>query len=275
MQNANQVIEAIKDDILGIVSNFIELKKSGVNYSACCPFHDEKTPSFMVNPSKGIFKCFGCDKGGNAIEFIKQHECVDFKDAVEIGAKKLNISFQWKKAFTFDEAKHKHRESLLIACNLVERFFAENLKDAKAQDYIKERNIELQTNFNLGYAPNGNSLLAYAKKNGVKTQILEEIGLLKSNENGTYDFFRDRLIFPISNMVGQTIAFAGRDISGQSKAKYLNTHESCIYKKSEHLYALNIARFSAKNEDRIYIVEGYTDALRLHFIGISVSTPKN
>lgn len=268
--DANNIIEQINDNIIDVIANFIELKKSGSSYSSCCPFHNEKTPSFHVNPAKGIYKCFGCDKGGNAIEFIKEHEGVDFKQAVEIGAKKLNIPFQWKKNTNFDEAKYKHIESLHIACNIVERYFSEQISTQNAQQYIKERNfiIPESGDFNVGYAPNGNSLLAYARKHGIKTEILEEIGLIKSADNGLYDFFRNRLIFPISSSRGQTIAFAGRDLNKDAKIKYLNTPESVIYTKGNELYALNAARHVIKNDDRAYIVEGYPDVLRMHSIGI-------
>ncbi len=268
--DANRVIDHINGDILSVISNFIELKKSGTNYMACCPFHNEKTASLSVNPAKGIFKCFGCSKGGNAIEFVKEHEGVDFKQAVEIAAKKLNLGFEWKKSTNFDEAKHKHFESLHIACNIVERFFAENLINPEAEKYIKSRNFVIpeQGSFDVGYAPNGNALLTYARANGVKTEILEEIGVLKSNDKGVYDFFRNRLIFPISNSRGQTIAFAGRDLNENSKVKYLNSPETSIYVKGNELYALNAARFAIKNEDRAYLVEGYPDVLRMHSIGI-------
>jgi DNA primase len=270
--DANQVIDTIKGEIYTIVSSFIEIKKEGSNYTACCPFHNEKTPSFKVNLAKGIYKCFGCGKGGNAIEFIKEHEGVDFKQAVVIGAKKLNIDFEWEKSADFDHEKYKHREALHIACNIIERFFRERFKnEAKAQGYWVERSFKISEddNFSIGYAPNGNSLLTYARMNGLKTDILEEIGVLKSNDKGIYDFFRNRIIFPISNARGQTIAFAGRSLEVKPKVKYLNTHESEIYVKSNELYALNIARYTIKNEDRAYIVEGYTDVIRMHNIGIT------
>jgi DNA primase catalytic core len=268
--DATYAIEHINGEILSIISNFVELKQTGTNYSARCPFHNEKTASFHVNPAKGIYKCFGCGKGGNAIEFIKEHEGVDFKKAVEIGAKKLKLDFEWKKSADFDQAKHQHRESLHIVINIVERFFAEKLSHPEAQKYLQGRNIINPSNgsFELGYAPNGNELLTYARQNGLKTEILEEIGVLKSNDKGIYDFFRNRLIFPISNATGQTIAFAGRDLTDNSKVKYLNTPESSIYIKGNELYALNAARMAIKNDDRVYIVEGYTDALRMHAIGV-------
>ena len=274
--DAKRVIEQINDEIYEVVSGFITLKKAGSNYKACCPFHNEKTASFSVNPAKGIFKCFGCDKGGNAIEFIKEHENVEFKEAVEIGAKLLNLNFEWKRSTNWDEAKFKHEESLKIACNIIEKFFQEQVNHKNAQDYIKERNLVISenSNFNIGYAPSGNALLAHAREKGVKIEILEEIGVLKSNDKGIYDFFYNRLIFPVCNSKGQTIAFAGRDLNENPKIKYLNTHESCIYTKGNELYALNIARFAIKNEDRAYIVEGYTDVLRMHSIEVinSVAT---
>jgi DNA primase len=271
--DAKRIIEQINDDIYGVVSTFIKLKKAGVNYKSCCPFHNEKTASLSVNPAKGIFKCFGCDKGGNAIEFIKEHEQVDFKEAVEIGAKKLNLDFEWKKSTNFDEARYKYEESLKIACNIIEKFFLEQVKQKDAQDYIQQRNLIIpeDSSFNIGYAPSGNALLAHAREKGVKTEILEEIGVIKSNDKGIYDFFYNRLIFPISNSRGQTIAFAGRDLNEKPKIKYLNTHESCIYVKGNELYALHEARFAIKNEDRVFIVEGYTDVLRLHSIGVTNS----
>ncbi len=274
--DANKVIEQINEHILSVVENFIELKQRGSNFMGCCPFHNEKTPSLSVNPAKGIFKCFGCGKGGNAIEFIKEHEGVDFKEAVEIGAKKLRMDFQWKHSSNFNEIKYKHEESLKIACTVIEKFFLEQVSQKEAQQYIEERKLAIskESSFNIGYAPNGNTLLTHARKSGLKTEILEEIGVLKSNDKGIYDFFRNRLIFPISNSRGQTIAFAGRDISKDPKIKYLNTPESCIYTKGNELYALNEARFAIKKEDRAYITEGYTDVLRLHSIEIvnSVAT---
>ena len=274
--NANKAIEQINEDILSVVEGFVKLKKRGSNYMGCCPFHNEKTPSFSVSPAKGIYKCFGCDKGGNAIGFIMEHENVEFKEAVEIGAKKLNLDFEWKKHTSFDEARFKHEESLKIACGVIEKFFLEQIKHKEAQAYIKKRNLAIPDNpeddvFSIGYAPNGNALLTHTREKGLKAEILEEIGVLKSNDHGLYDFFRNRLLFPIANSRGQTVAFAGRDLNKDPKVKYLNTKESCIYKKGNELYALNIARFAIKNEDRAYIAEGYTDVLRLHSIEVDNS----
>ncbi len=268
--DVQRIIENINDEIYEVVSHFVKLKKAGSNYKACCPFHNEKTASFIVNPSKGIFKCFGCDKGGNAIEFIKEYEKVEFKEAVEIGAKILNLNFEWNKSANFDDVKFKHEESLKIACNIIEQFFMEQVNHKEAQEYIKKRNLAIPKNgsFNIGYAHNGNALLNYAREKGLKTEILEEIGLLKSNDKGIYDFFRNRLIFPVSNSRGQTIAFAGRDLDENPKVKYLNTPESSIYIKGNELYALNVARFAIKNVDRVYIVEGYADVLRMHDIDV-------
>jgi DNA primase catalytic core len=268
--DANRVIEQVNHHILSVVENFIKVKKAGSNYKACCPFHSEKTASLSVNPAKGIFKCFGCGQGGDAIEFIKEHEKVDFKEAVEIGAKILNVGFKWRKNSDWNEAQFKHEESLRIACSIVEKFFQEQVNQKEVQYYIKDRNLAIPENgnFNIGFAPNGNALLTHARKVGLKTEILEEIGVLKGNDQGVYDFFRNRLIFPVSNSRGQTIAFAGRDLNENTKIKYLNTPESCIYTKGNELYALNVARFAISKEERAFIVEGYSDVLRMHDIGI-------
>jgi DNA primase len=149
---------------------------------------------------------------------------------------------------TFDQAKYQHIESLHIACSVVERFFYENRNNPEAQKYIQHRNFVIPEHgsFEIGYAPNGNALLTHARSNGVKTEILEEIGVLKSNDKGSYDFFRNRLIFPICNSRGQTIAFAGRALNENSKVKYLNSPETSIYVKGNELYALNAARFAIK-----------------------------
>lgn len=146
----------------------------------------------------------------------------------------------------------------------------EQVNHKEAQAYIQERKLAIPENgsFNIGYAPSGNALLVHARNSGLKTEILEEVGVLKSADNGLYDFFRNRLIFPVSNSKGQTIAFAGRDLNENPKVKYMNTPESCIYTKGDELYALNVARFAIQKEDRAYIVEGYSDVLRMHDIGI-------
>jgi DNA primase catalytic core len=271
VMDTGKLIEQINDDIFEIVTSYIKLKKSGAGYKASCPFHDEKTASFHLTPAKGIFKCFGCGKGGNAIHFIMEYESVDFKQAVEIGAKKLDVDFSWKKAAPYDQEKHRHIESLHVACNIVEQFFFEKIAEQKPSQYLEKRNISVPENssFNIGYAPPGNALLIYAREKGVKPEILEEIGVLKSNNIGIYDFFKDRLVFPISNPQGQTIAFAGRSLEANPQVKYLNTPESCIYKKGNELYGLNEARFEIKKADRAYIVEGYTDALRMHSIEVN------
>ena len=187
-----------------------------------------------------------------------EYENVEFKEAVEIGERNLSLYFEWKKHTNFNEAQFKHEKSLKIACTIIEKFFLEQIKYKETQAYIKERNLVISEsdNFNIGYAPDGNALLAHARKSGLKTEILEEIGVIKSADNGLYDFFRNRLMFSIANSRGQTIAFAGRDLNKDPKIKYMNTKESCVYVKGNELYALNIARFAIKNADRAYIAEG-------------------
>ncbi|MEN8883683.1 MAG: DNA primase [Flavobacteriaceae bacterium] len=264
------LINRVNDEIVTVISSYLELKKAGANYKALCPFHGEKTPSLSVNPVKGIYKCFGCGKGGNAISFIKEYEKVDFKESLEVGAKKLNIDFKWKAKSGFNTQEYQKQQALKKACEVVEDFYQKKIGNENVQAFIQNRNLSIpkKGDFNLGYAPDGNQLLAYARKAGLKTEVLEQIGLINSNENGYYDVFRNRLVFPISNKLGETIAFAGRAIDKGNKIKYLNTAESDIYTKGHELYGLNVAKFSIKKEDRVYLVEGYTDVLRLHRLEI-------
>ena len=273
MHIITDVINRINDEIVEIVSHYVELKKKGQYYQGSCPFHTEKTPSFTVTPGLGKYKCFGCGKSGDAIDFIMSHEAIDFKEAVKIGAEKLKIDFSWKEDKNFDEQKYKHEESLRIACRYALEFFQEQLTQSKtAQKYLKDRKIDTDNDFNIGYAPAGNKLLEWARTKGLKTEILIEAGLIKENSstNQLYDYFRDRIMFPICSPTGKVIAFTSRALENKKEIpKYLNTPETPIYTKGKELFALNLARQKARNENRIYLVEGNFDAMRLHQIGIT------
>jgi len=264
------VINQIKEEIVSIISGYIDLTSRGKNYIAHCPFHNEKTPSFHITPSKGIFKCFGCGKGGDVIEFIMEKEQVDFKQAIEIGAKKIRVDFQWDKASDNHSDIHIKKQSLYKANHFIEQFYQEQLSNPKAQEYLKTRHLEMpdENSLVIGYAPDGNHLVEYAAQKGINLEILEELGLVVQSKTGRYDFLRDRLIFSISNSSGQTIAFGGRRNNDNADPKYLNTKNSLIYTKGEHLYGLNVARHSIKSEDQAFLVEGYMDVLRLHSIGV-------
>ena len=270
--DANKIIDRLKEDIYDVLSHYIDLKPNGNKYKGCCPLHGEKTPSFYVTPHMGIYKCFGCGKSGDTIQFIMEHEGVGFKEAVEIGAKKLNIDFLWTNSQNFNTEEYKHQQSLKILCNKAAQCFVEQLKsNEKALDFIKDRNILFDDDnvFKIGFAPAGNTFIEYATKEGLNLNLAEEAGLIKTSSTGKYDTFRDRIIFPLCNKNGQVTGFTGRTILQDKKiAKYLNTSDTTIFQKGEILFGLNIARGTIKKVDRAYLVEGNTDVIRLNKIGI-------
>ena len=390
--DVREVIDRINEDIAEVIGNYVELKTIGNKYKACCPFHNEKTPSFTVTPARGIYKCYGCGKGGDAISFIQDNQGVGFKEAVEIGAKKLNLDFTWiADKSNFNDEEYKHKESLRIACQKAAEFFAEQLKASpEAIKYLTDRNfdpispiwtepvkaktvvpnpapveiemdplfldaaefiilsqktslsyiqrklsigskraeklmtqleaagivgpavglnartlllndieqlkslslpgseseeaedpipeteepaIEHDNNvlpFMLGFAPDGNVLLKWAKQNAIGLNLLIEADLIKSKEGREYDTFRNRIMFPICNKSGKIIGFTGRTLSSdKSIPKYLNTGETPLFCKGNELFALNLSRNEIKKEDKVYLVEGNFDVTRMHQIGIT------
>lgn len=273
--DVRDAIDRINDDIVEIISHFVELKQKGRNHTGCCPFHNEKTPSFVVSEQKGMYKCFGCGKGGDAVNFIQDHESVDFKEAVTIGAKKLNIDFNWKEQENFSDKDYQHKESLRIVCAKAAAFFSDNLKNnAEAKRYYEQRGFKLDKEdpFRPGYAPAGNNLLKWAEENAINRQLLVETGLVGYNEknNQHYDFFRDRIIFPLCDKTGKVIGFTGRALhDGKGVAKYMNSQDTPIFVKGQELFGLNVARRAIRSENRAYLVEGQFDVLRLHQLGIT------
>lgn len=270
-----EAIDRINDEIVEVISHFIELKQQGRNYQGCCPFHNEKTPSFSVSPAKGIFKCFGCGKGGDSINFVMEHEKVEFIDALKIAAKKLNLQVEWQEQKRdFNDQEYKHKESLRIVCGKAAEFFQTCLINSKvATDYLKNRNFEtdLADPFMIGFAPAGNVLLKWVAENQISISLLKEAGLIGTNDVGQpYDFFRDRIMFPICEKNGKVIGFTGRTIlERKDLAKYLNTNDTDVFSKGKELFGLNIARHTIRNQNRAYIVEGNFDVKRLHNIGIT------
>ena len=379
--DVREVVDRINEDIVEIISNYVDLKTIGNKYKACCPFHNEKTPSFTVTPAKGIFKCYGCGKGGDAITFIREHESLGFKEAVETGAKKLNLDFNWMEdKSNFNQEEYNHKEALRIVCQKAAEFFSDQLKtNPEALKYVRNRQFDpfaekwtepvepseenengdmdpliwesaelvvlkqkatsalLQKHFKigikranqlvemldeldvtglasgkrsvliasldelnetilrvkatlkkevvvteskpqenrivpfaLGFAPDGNELLKWAKKESLSLNLLIEADLIKSKEGREYDTFRNRIMFPIANKSGKIIGFTGRTLSDdKSIPKYLNTGDTPIFCKGNELFALNIARNEIKKEDRGYLVEGNFDVTRLHQIGVT------
>ena len=271
-------IDHIKENIVEVVSHYVELKSHGRTHEGCCPFHTEKTASFKVSEAKGIFKCFGCSAHGDAIAFIMQHDKVEFMDALKIGAKKLNLQVDWNvERKDFNEAEYKHKEAMRILCGKVANFYQQSLKESKeASDYIINRKFEIpdipdNDLLMIGYAPAGNILLKWAKENNLNLALLKEAGLIDTNteRQQDYDFFRDRIMFPICEKTGKVIGFTGRALTDKKgTAKYMNSLDTEIFHKGNELYALNVARPYIRTENRVYMVEGNFDVKRLHTIGV-------
>ncbi len=277
-----EAIDRLKENIVEVVSHYVELKSHGRTQEGCCPFHNEKTASFKVSETKGIYKCFGCGKGGDAIAFIMEHDKVEFMEAVKIGARKLNLQVDWNvEKKDFNVAEYQHKESLRILCGKVATYYQQCLRESKmASDYITSRNFKIDEIAEddllmIGYAPPGNVLLEWAKKNNINIALMKEAGLIDRNaeRQQDYDFFRDRIVFPICEKTGKVIGFAGRALKyekGVSKfAKYINSQDSEIFNKGRELFGLNVARQSIKVDNRAYLVEGNFDVKRLQTIGVN------
>jgi len=272
-------IERIMDsvEIVDVVQDFVTLKKRGVNYVGLCPFHNEKTPSFTVSPSKGIYKCFGCGSGGNAVNFIIEHEHLSYPEALKFLAGKYNIEIV-EKELTAEEVEQKnHRESMLILSKFAAGNFHENL--FKHQEgisvglsYFKERGFrhEILKEFSVGYClEKKDSFTKTAQESGYKLNYLVQTGLTIKKENYTFDRFNGRVIFPIHSLSGQVIGFGGRTLKNEPKAaKYLNSPESDIYHKSRVLYGIFQAKKEVVNKENCFLVEGYTDVLAMYQAGI-------
>jgi len=260
-----------------IVGDFVELKKAGVNYKGRCPFHDEKTPSFVVSPTKGIYKCFGCQKGGNSINFIQELQGVSYPEALRYAADKYNIEIEEQELTPEQESRMSAKESQFIATKFASEYFQNvlwNTSEGKAVglSYFKERGYSEDTikKFKLGYSPKKqNSFEKAATKAGYDLEILAASSLIGKNEDGkTYDKFRERTIFTIHSYTGKVIGFGGRAFSPDAKSKYLNSGETLIYDKSKVLYGLNLSKQAISKADRCFIVEGYTDVISMHQNGV-------
>lgn len=274
-ETVDRIIETA--EITDVIQDFINLKKRGTNYLGLCPFHNEKTPSFTVSPSKGIFKCFGCGKGGNAINFIMEHEHLSYPEALRYLANKYNIEIQ-EKELSAEEVEEKNvRDSLQIVTNFAARHFQENLKNHQegrsvGLSYLKERSIreDMIDKFDLGYSlDQWESFTQAALQKGFKQDYLEKTGLTIVKEDKRYDRFRGRIMFPIHSLSGNVIGFGGRTMKKDEKtAKYINSPESEIYHKSNILYGIYHAKKAITKNEKCYMVEGYTDVIALHQKGI-------
>ncbi len=260
-------------DIIDIINRRVPLKKAGKDYKACCPFHHEKNPSFSVSAEKQMYKCFGCGEGGGVINFVMKFDNLGLVEAIETIAGESGISVVYDENAKPVNPKFERYRALSKA---VSDFYAQQFRASpakgKAVNYAQNRSIssEIAERFELGFATPGNKdLLLNFEKNAQSTTDLKALGLVKTGEYGDYDFFRDRLMFPIHNSRGNVIAFGGRAFDNNAKAKYLNSQESPIFSKSKELYGLYHARKHSRSIDYILVVEGYMDVLALHQAGIS------
>ena len=261
-----------------VVSDYVSLKKRGVNLIGLCPFHDEKTGSFTVSPAKGIFKCFGCGKGGNAVHFIMEIEQVSFTEALKIVAKKYNIEIRERELSSEELAQQNDRESMYIVNSYAQKYFTQQLKehpDGKVigLGYFHERGFrdDIIEKFQLGYSLDQRDAFAQAAlKAGYKKEYLVKTGLCMQQDNGQLtDRFRGRVIFPVHTLSGKVVAFGGRVLKKTEKtAKYVNSPESEIYHKSNELYGIYFAKHAIVKKDCCYLVEGYTDVISMHQAGI-------
>lgn len=268
----DQLLERV--DIVEVIDARVSLRKSGRNFMACCPFHDEKTPSFSVQPEKQFYHCFGCGAGGNAISFVMEYDRLEFPAAVEQLAARCGL--QVPRETVEQQVRTEKKQNLYDVLNQADRFYRRQLRDhgqaGRAVNYLKQRGLSGNTaaQFGVGYAPPGwENLLSEVNSDSARVELLLQAGMLVSrDQNRIYDFFRDRIVFPIRDSRGRAIAFGGR-VLGDEKPKYLNSPESPIFNKSRELYGLFEARQTNKHLARVVVVEGYMDVIALAQRGIS------
>jgi DNA primase len=278
---SQNTISEVQDraDIEEVVGDYVSLKKKGQNLWACCPFHNEKTPSFSVAPNKGIYKCFGCGKAGDAIQFIMDLEGLSFPEAIKQLAEKYGIEIEEDERLPEQQEAYNEKESLYIVLNYATNYYKDllhNHEEGKSivLSYFKERGFSKQTieKFNLGYALNSwDGLLKAAQSAGHSEELLEKSGLIikKEETDKVYDRFRNRVIFPVHSISGKPIAFGARIlIKDKKQPKYINSPETPVYHKSEVLYGMYQAKQTIRNEDNCFLVEGYTDVISLHQSGV-------
>lgn len=263
----------MRANIVDIIGTYVQLKRTGINHKGLCPFHKEKTPSFMVQERKQFFHCFGCHVGGDVVTFLMKIENLDFKSAIEFLAKRLGIPIPRFKPLTKSDDEEKYRSSLYDLMKLSADYYNNILKSSegkKAVNYLINRGFDEQTidKFYLGYIPDyWDNLLNYAKKKGFSEKALIDTGLILSRNDKTYyDRFRDRVIFPICDIMGRVVAFGGRIID-KGEPKYLNSPETLIYKKGQILYNLHNAKEVLRQNEKLLLTEGYVDAITVHQYG--------
>lgn len=264
-----EVIDRITEraDIVEIISQYLPLKKAGKNYKALCPFHQERTPSFMVSPQKQLFHCFGCGVGGSVFSFLMKWEKITFPEAIRNLGEKVGIPVSFSAE---EERASGHKEELYRINELVAEIFQEELKrNASAKAYLKERGFDEKTvaTFKIGFAPSSKEFLRACRNRDFSREKLQELSLLFTSDKGTRAYFRYRIIFPIFTSGGRVCGFGGRVID-DSMPKYLNSSQSPTFDKGKTLYGLNFSKEAIRRENEAILVEGYTDLIYLHQVGI-------
>jgi DNA primase len=272
----NQVI--VRSDIVEIIGNYTALKKAGRNFKALCPFHNEKTPSFVVNPDKQIFHCFGCGVGGNALGFLMRQEHLEFPEAVRFLANKAGVVIPEHESAAPSPSRQL-REEILKVNGLAADFFHETLLTSReadvkgARDYLKGRGVNLETvkKFQLGFAPNEwDALLKHLRSKGFSEEVISKAGLIIAREGkgGFYDRFRNRIVFPIADVQNRFVAFGARAMAESDGAKYINSPETAVYTKGQHMFGLSVTKAGVGKTDRIIVVEGYMDMIMPYIHGV-------
>ena len=275
----NKILDTAQ--IVEVISDFVSLKRRGANYVACCPFHNEKTPSFSVSPTKGIYHCFGCGKTGSAVRFVMEHESMSYVEALKYLAKKYGIEVREKEETPEEIASRQRRESLMLVLDYTERFFQESLRTQEGRNlgyaYFKSRGLEDSTieKYGLGWSPmKGTALCEKAVEDGYKPEYLVATGVCIQKDDGTLvDKFRERAMFPIHTVSGRIIGFGGRTLRSDYKerniGKYVNSPQTEVYDKRTTLYGIYFAKSEIARRDRCILVEGYLDVLSMHQLGIT------
>lgn len=275
----NKILDSAQ--IVDVVSDFVSLKRRGANFIACCPFHNEKTPSFYVSPAKGIYKCFGCGKSGTAVGFVMEHENMTYVEALKYLARKYGIEVKEKEETPEEIAARQRSESLLLVLDYAEQFFQKSLDTPEGKSigyaYFRSRGLEDATirKYGLGWAPKaGNALTTEALAKGYKEEFLTTTGVcIKRHDGSLCDKFYDRVIFPIHSVSGRVLGFGGRTLRSDYKTanigKYVNSPQSEVYDKSSTLYGIYFAKSEIVRQNKCYLVEGYLDVLSMHQLGIT------
>jgi DNA primase len=276
---SNLTIAKIQDeaDVVDVLSDFITLRKAGSNYKANCPFHNEKTPSFVVSPAKGIYKCFGCGASGNSVKFVMEHEQMSYVEALKYLAAKYNIEIEETEQTDAMKAEQSAKDALYIVNEFASNYYVQQLTQSQegksiGYSYFRERGFsdEIIGKFQLGYSPEaGDAFTRHAIENGYLVENLKKAGLTGEKEGRTFDFFRGRVMFPIHSVTGKVLGFGGRTMKSNTKQpKYINTSDTEIYDKSSVLFGMHFARNAVRKLDECLLVEGYTDVISMFQAGV-------